>query len=113
MANFEFIPLVFLLVMIYLTFFAYKRKQIQKYGLVFWMTLWIIGIAAVIFHPIVNKLLDPLSITRVFDLYTIVSFFIIMFICFYLFRATQRLENKIEILTRTIALKPIKGKKKI
>lgn len=110
MINFELMLLFFLFIMIYITYFSYQRKQIQRYGLLFWMSLWILGIVAVIFHPFLNKILNPLNISRVFDLYTIIAFFVVLFVIFYLFKATQRLEGKIEQITRSIALKPLKEK---
>lgn len=107
MVSFELIPIIFLLIMVYITYYSFKRKQIKKYGLIFWMLLWLVGILLIAFHPYVNLFLAPLNVTRVFDLYTIVGFIGILFIVFYLFRATQRIEDKIETLTRTLALKPL------
>ena len=110
--GFELVAVAFLLMMIYLTYFSFKRNQIKKYGLVFWMFLWVSGIFAVVFNKYVNKILEPLNIARVFDLYTIAGFLIFLFIMFYLFKAIQRIENKMEIITREIAIKPIKEMKR-
>ena len=101
---YELIPIVFLLLMIYLTYISYRRKQIQKYGLAFWTCFWIIGICLVIFHTYVNPFLSIVHVTRVFDLYTMLGFIAVLFIAFYLFRAVQRIEKKLETLTRTLAL---------
>ncbi len=106
MASYELIPILFALVMIYITFYSYKRKQIAKYGLIFWNVVWIISILLVAFHTYVNQFLNPLNIMRVFDLYTIVAFLLILFIVFYLFRAVSRIEKKIENLARIVTIKP-------
>lgn len=112
MVNFELVPIAFLLIMIYLTYFAYKRGQIKKYGLIFWMIFWIVSIFVISFHAFFNPILGTLNFSRVFDLYTVIGFLAVLFILFYLFRAVQRVEGKIEQLTRTIALKPIKEMKR-
>ncbi len=112
MVSFELIPLIFILIMIYITYYSFKRKQIKKYGLVFWMCVWIAGILLVIFHSYLNTILEPLNVTRVFDLYTIMGFIGLLFISFYLFRALQRVEDKIENLAREVALKPVTKAKK-
>ena len=102
---YELIPITFLLLMIYLTYISYRRNQIQKYGLYFWTCFWIIGIFLVIFHTYFNPFLSIVNVTRVFDLYTMLGFIALLFIAFYLFRAMNRIERKLENLTRTIALK--------
>jgi hypothetical protein len=108
--NFIIIPIAFLLIMMYLTYFAYKRNQIKKYGLVFWMLFWVASIFVISFHTYFNPILGALNFSRTFDLYTIIGFMVVLFILFYLFRAIQRIESKIEKLTRELALKPLKRK---
>jgi hypothetical protein len=93
--------------MIYITFVSHKKKQITKTGLIFWMTMWIGGMALVIFHPFFNRILDPLNIVRIFDLYVILSILIILFTLFFMFKAIQMNYKKLESLTRTLALQPV------
>lgn len=107
MVSYELIPIIFLLLMIYLTYISYRRKQIQKYGLLFWTCFWIIGIFLVIFHTYFNPFLSIINVTRVFDLYTMLGFIALLFIAFYLFRTNQRIEKKLEELTRVLALKDV------
>ena len=106
--RYELILALFLLVMVYLTFVSYRRKQITRMGFIFWSIIWLGGIVSVLFHPYLSPILTSLVIMRVFDLYTIAGFFILFFIIFYLFRAVQRTERRMELVTRTIALKPLK-----
>jgi hypothetical protein len=112
MVNFELVPLIFLLIMVYVTYYAYKKSQISKKGVFIWMSLWSLGFLAVVFHPLINTFLNPLHLSRLFDLYTIIAFFVLMFIIFYLFRRQQIAEKNIETLTRALALKPLKEMKK-
>jgi len=101
---YELIPITFLLIMIYLTYISYRRNQIQKYGLIFWIFFWILGIFLVIFHTYFNPFLSIINVTRVFDLYTMFGFIAMLFIVFYLFRSMNRIEKKLETLTRALAL---------
>ena len=105
---FEVIGVMFVFVMIYFTYLEYKRKKLTKIGLVFWNLIWLAGIFLVIFHSYVNAILPSLNIFRALDLYMILAFMFLFGMIFYLFIIIKSAENKIEQLTRSLALKPIK-----
>jgi len=102
--NYEILGVIFLLVMMYISFVAYKRKQISQIFLIFWIIIWLGGILALIFKDTIKSLLPGLAIYRVFDLYTIVGFMFFLFMLFYLFRVVKKSEKRIEDLTRMLAL---------
>jgi hypothetical protein len=111
--NFEIIPLVFILGMIYFTYVSFKKKQLSKPGFLFWNFIWLLCIILILFHPYIKNILSPLNINRVFDLYTILGFLFFFFIIFYLFRQYNRTEKKIEELTRKLALKGLLDRKNL
>ena len=104
-ANYEILGAIFLLVMIYFTFVAYKRKQISRFSLIFWIIIWIGGAVAMMFKNLLQSLLPVLAVYRIFDLYTIIGFMFFLFMVFYLFRTVKRTEKRVEELTRMMAMK--------
>jgi len=112
--TFELIPLVLLILFSYLTFVAYKKRQISKIGLIAWEIIWAGSITLILFHSFFNQFLYVLNFSRVFDLYTLLAFTFILFVVFYLFRRISQIESKIEEITRTLAFnKSLKEMKKI
>lgn len=109
---FEVIGIVFILAMFYFTMLQYQRKSLTKVGLWFWNIIWFIGILLVILHNQVNKLLDPLNIIRVMDLYMILAFMFLFIVIFYLTIRNRKTEDRLEKLTRIVALKPLEKENK-
>ena len=107
--TFEIMSILFFILMIYLTFLAYRRGQFTKIHLIFWYGIWIIGIIAIIISNRLNKFLISLNIARVFDLYALLGFIFLLFMVFHLFRVVKNNEKRLENLTREIALKPLKN----
>jgi len=110
--TFEIIGIIFVLIMIYFTYLSYKRKELSKVSFLFWLCFWIAGGFLVIFHSFVNKILPPLQIIRVMDLYMILSFIFLFSLIFYLFRIVNKSEKRLEELARIIALKGLDKEKK-
>jgi hypothetical protein len=109
---FEIIGVLFIAMMVYLTYLEYKRKNLDRIGLTFWNLIWAMGAFLILFHNYVNNLLPELNIVRVLDLYMILSFMFLFALVFYLFIIIKRTEKRVEQLTRIIALKPLKEIKK-
>lgn len=107
--TFEVVGIIFLLVMIYLTYYERKRKRISHRSFLFWLVVWCGGIILVILNSYANILLTPLSIMRVLDLYMILAFMFFFAIIFYLFKTVKNSERRVEELVRHIALNENKG----
>jgi len=107
--SFEIIGIIFVFIMIYLTYLERKRKLLSKFGFIFWVVIWVIGILLILFHRSANKILDPLNIIRVMDLYMILAFMFLFVLVFYLFVKNRHSERKIEKLTRFLALRELKN----
>lgn len=106
--SFEIIGLIFVLVMIYLTYLESKRKVLSRLSFIFWLFIWIVSIFLILFHEKVNSILTPLNIIRVLDLYMVLAFMFLFALVFYLFIRNKSSEKKIEKLTRFIALTALK-----
>jgi hypothetical protein len=109
--GFEVLSTLFLVLMVYLTFIAYKRKHLSILSSFFWYAVWVLGFIGIAFNKYFNVFLESLDIMRVFDLYTIVGFMFFLFIIFYLFKKVKDNEKRLEELTRILALKSLKKEK--
>ncbi|MBS3088404.1 DUF2304 domain-containing protein [Candidatus Pacearchaeota archaeon] len=104
-AGFEVLAVVFLVIMIYITFTSYKTKRLSKLSALFWFLVWAAGIFGIFLNKKLGLFLESLSIMRVFDLYTIIGFMFFLFIVFYLFRVVKENEKRIEEMVRVLAIK--------
>lgn len=102
--NYEILGAIFLLIMMYLTFIAFKKKHISKPIMFVWLAIWVAGFIAMVFKDYVFKLLPALSVYRIFDLYTIIGFMFFLFMIFYLFSKLKQSQKKLEKLARYIAM---------
>ena len=93
--------------MIYVTYLQYKRKTIGNVALVFWFFFWFAGILLILFHPIINALIDPLNIVRVMDLYMILAFLFLFAAVFYLYIRLNKTNLRLAEMARIVALKPV------
>lgn len=100
---------IFILLIIYITYLSYKKKEIPERGFAFWTAVWVIAFLLVLFHEKVNKILPSLQIIRTLDLYMIVGFMFLFLIMFYLYKKSKIFEKKIEILARNQALSELKN----
>jgi hypothetical protein len=108
---FEVLVILFLIVMGYITFVSYKRKNLSKLSFAFWELVWLVGLLGTYFNNHLEKYAQSIHIMRIFDLYTIIGFMFFLFIIFYLFKIVKKSEKRIEELTRVIALKSLSGEK--
>ena len=103
MTNIQFIALGFGVVMAYLSFLHYKRKEFSRYQFVFWEVLWFGFVFVVLLPDRFNFVTEQLGISRAFDLFSIVAFVIILFLTFHNYLAvtklTKRLENNVRAKT--------------
>lgn len=111
-AGVQIIGIVFALVMIYLTFVYYKRKNYDAKSMVLWMIIWI-GILLIIGRPeTVYGIMQALEIERTADFIVMAGFTVFSVILFYLYVLTKRTNNKVEELVRRVAFGKVKKKKK-
>jgi hypothetical protein len=85
----------------------FKEKAIKPNELLFWLGLWIIGGAIVLFPEISSRLASHLGVGRGADLVVYLALILIFYLIFRLMVATDRLDQDITKITSAIALKDI------
>ena len=104
----QIIAVFFGLLMAYLTFLHYKKKDFNRYQFVIWELLFSGFIIMTVLPEKFNFLLDKLGIARAFDLFAIIAFIVILFLTFHNYLLITKLNKKIENKVRDEALKNIK-----
>lgn len=104
----QILGIVFGLLMTYLVFLHYKRKEFGKGQFFFWQTIWIVFILVVLFPGITTGLINKLGVVRTMDLLTIFGFMFITLLVFYNYFTINKIKKKLERTTREQALKEIK-----
>mgnify|MGYP001566800714 CR=1 FL=1 len=105
--TFEIIGILFLLVMIYLTYIEHKKSRLNKATFTAWLIFWLGGILLIIFHPYVNSIISEINIVRVLDLYMIMAFMFLFALLFYLFVIIKHVEKRVEEVVRRVAMKEL------
>ncbi len=108
----QLVSIVFALIMIYLAYLNYQRKEIGKIEFVSWWTIWVVATIIIIFPRLLQGFASTFFITRVFDFMVIGGFILVITLSFKAYVKTKALEKKIENLIRAAALKESKNGKK-
>lgn len=104
MTRIQIIASIFGLIMVYLSFLHYKRKEFNRYQFVIWELLWI-GFVVITWLPDrFNFITERLGIGRAFDLFAIIAFVIVLFLTFHNYLLITRLEKRTERGVRDEAL---------
>lgn len=96
--------LLFGIVMIYFTFLYYKRSNYEKFGLVFWLLVWLGFIFLGMFPQTVYGVMEALSIERTADFFYAGGILLFSVVLFYLYNITKKNQKQIEIVVRKMAL---------
>lgn len=107
MTNIQIIALIFGLVMVYLTFLHYKRKEFNRYQFVIWEILWFGFIVVTVLPDRFNLLTERLGIARAFDLFAIGAFVVVLSLSFHNYLLITKLEKRLENKVRQKALSEI------
>lgn len=107
MTNIQIIALIFGLVMVYLTFLHYKRKEFNRYQFVIWEVLWFGFIIVTVLPDRFNLLTERLGIARAFDLFAIGAFVVVLSLSFHNYLLITKLEKRLENKVRQKALAEI------
>ena len=100
----QIIGTLFSLVMVYLTFLFYKRKEFGPIGLVSWMALWCGALFLIIFPQSFDRVIQPLNIGSVTQFLIVGSVMILFGFNFIGNIRMKNIEKKIDNFTRQIAL---------
>lgn len=108
----QLIAIVFSLIMIYLAYLNYRRREIGKMEFISWWTIWAGAIIIIIFPELLRGFASTFLITRVFDFMVIGGFILVITLSYKAYVKTRALEKKIENLVREKALKESEDGKK-
>ena len=107
MINIQFIASAFGLIMAYLSFLQYKRREFNRYQFVIWEVLWIGFIVVTLLPDRFNAITERLGIARAFDLFAIGAFVIILFLTFHNYLLITKLEKRLEDRVRQKTLEDL------
>ena len=101
----QILGLLFSLVMLYLTFLHYKRKEYSVETFLFWIVLWIGFIFMVIFPTSLDFVIkDILKFGRRLDFFIIGGFIFLIALVYYNYITVKSIRIKVEKVIRKIAL---------
>ncbi len=100
----QILGIIFGVVLLYLTFVHYKRKELRKLEFLFWLVIWVLFLALVLFPNVLDNVVVSLNLVRTMDLFTIVGFMFLIALTFYNYVMNLQHRRKLEHLVRAIAL---------
>lgn len=107
MINIQVIASIFGLVMAYLSFLHYKRKEFNHYQFVIWEILWVGFIIVTLLPDRFNVVTEKLGIARAFDLFAIGAFVVILSLTFHNYLLITKLEKRLEDRVRAKSLEDL------
>lgn len=91
------------IIMIYISFTNFKRKEFSLKDFIFWIIVWIGFLFSLMFSEYL-KFLQPLGFGRPLDLLTVVGFTIILVVVFLMYGITRKNEKNVEEIVRALAI---------
>lgn len=97
------LSLIIILVLIQ-TFVAFSRKKFTNLFKFFWILMWIVALAVVLWPNLLGRIAESLGIGRGVDVVIYVAIIFTFFALFKLYTKNIDLENKVTKLARKISL---------
>ena len=104
--------ILYLLLMLYLSFLYYKRNNYSLRSFLFWVVVWGFGVMLMLFPQTSSLVTQTLKVPRIIDFYLITGLMFFSIITFFNYGTVRRNEAKIEELVRIIALQKGNSKAK-
>lgn len=104
MTGIQLVAICFAALMLFLTHTAYRRREVVRAEYAIWATVWIALVLISLFPGQLRAVIAPLQVARLLDLITVGGLFFLAAFVFALNRALRRLENRITLLVRALAL---------
>lgn len=92
------------LVMMYLTYTAYRKRHFGTGSLALWEAIWVLLAVATVFPGLFAPLATTLRLARLMDLVMVAGMFVLGVLVFYLYMGLSRMQAKVEALVRERAL---------
>jgi len=106
----QILGVIFGLFMLYITFLNLKRKEYDAKEFGVWLFVWLFFLLFTIFPQILDKIADPLSLIRTFDLLVVMGMLFVIGISYYNYTITRHTQRKLDKVVRTLAIKKAKKK---
>lgn len=103
----QLLGLFFVLDMIFVTYFYYKKGVFSIEDLALWGVIWSVLFLSILFPSTLEEIAEPLALVRVMDLLAVSGFFILISLIFVLFVKARYNERRIEMIVREVALKEV------
>lgn len=104
LAGIQLLGIIFALLMIYMAYLYYKRKNYGIRSLLIWLGVWCAALFLVSFPQTFYGVMEMLQIERTADFIVLVGFAFFSFIIFYLYTVVKKNNYKMEQLVREIAI---------
>ena len=93
------------LVLMYITFVQYKRKEFSRAEGAFWLLAWVLFLFIALFPQSLDFIVVRLAVVRTLDFLMICGFLVMMSLAFYNYIEIRKCNRKLEKMVRKIALK--------
>lgn len=103
----QILGIIFGLIMLYTTFFHYKRKEFGKLQFFLWGFIWVSFLFIVIFLQTTSGIIQRFGFMRPLDFLVIVALVIITFLTFYNYTSLNAIRKKLEKKIREESLKDL------
>ena len=108
----QILGILFGIIMIYITFYYYKRNNYSWKSFLLWLIVWL-GFMLIIFLPsTVYGIMEILKIQRTQDFIVIMGLMFYGVLLFYLYATVKQNNRKVEKLVRAMAIKNVQTRAK-
>src|SRR3972149_2834728 len=104
----QFIAVVFALLMVYLAYVSFRRKEISRVEVGVWTSAWCGALVMVLFPNTLRNIAETFFISRLLDLLILGGFVLVITMVAIAYVKVRRVEKKLEDLVRRTALKELK-----
>ncbi len=110
MSIFQIAASLFALFMMYTVQLHFKRKTLSQTEAFGWHSIWFFFIIVALFPALLYGISNTLHFTRVFDLLLVLGLMILTAVTFTTYFSQKKIEQRIEVLVRSISLSKINNK---
>lgn len=96
---------LFGLFMLYYSFIHYKRKEFTIKEFSFWVLVWLAFIIVALFPSILDPITQRFGFFRTLDVLIISGFLFLIAAVFYTYTIVRKVQRKLEIVVREIAVR--------
>lgn len=111
MTFFQISAILFALFMLYVVSIHGKKRTLSPTEISFWVTTWLFFMVMAAFPNLLLGIAHTMRFARVFDLLLVVALMVLTVVVFYGYFAQKELIQKLERLTRDLAIKQAVPKK--